>query len=87
MAKWKRYFAFFMYRSEERFNLKPVAVKNIDMERDDFKTYILAAAVILFWLVTPLYLQLEHGYSAVKASFLITIIYYIGFKAWKWRSK
>ncbi|PSG99242.1 MAG: hypothetical protein BRC29_03900 [Nanohaloarchaea archaeon SW_7_43_1] len=53
------------------------------MEGKDLKTYILAAMVILFWLSTPLYFQVEYGYSAVKVSFLITVIYYIGFKIWE----
>ena len=53
------------------------------MDRKDIKIHILAATVILFWLFAPLYLQFELGYSAVKVSFLITVIYYIGFKIWE----
>lgn len=53
------------------------------MKLNEVKRYAAIAVVVLFWLITPLYLQIEHGYSAVRVSFAITVVYYIGFKLWK----
>jgi hypothetical protein len=53
------------------------------MKLNEVKRYVAIAAVVLFWLITPLYLQVEHGYSAIRVSFAITVAYYIGFKLWK----
>lgn len=53
------------------------------MKNKEIKRYTGIATIILFWLLTPLYLQIEHGYSAIKVSFAITVFYYIAFKLWK----
>jgi hypothetical protein len=55
-------------------------------ETTEIKRYAAIATVVLFWLLTPVYLQMEHGYSAIKVSFGITVLYYIGFKLWKHRN-
>ncbi|MFT4892518.1 MAG: hypothetical protein ACI8Z7_000293 [Candidatus Nanohaloarchaea archaeon] len=47
--------------------------------------YTAIALVVLFWLLTPLYLQMEHGYSAIKVSFGITVFYYLVFRLWKFQ--
>ena len=55
----------------------------MEFEKEELRTALLAGTVIAFWLLTPIYLQVEHGYSAIKVSFGITVIYYLGFKLWK----
>jgi len=41
--------------------------------------------LILFWIAAPLTAQIYFNYSAINTSFLITIIYYLGMKAYKYR--
>ncbi|PSH01833.1 MAG: hypothetical protein BRC27_00800 [Nanohaloarchaea archaeon SW_10_44_10] len=53
------------------------------MKQEEARTYIFAAAIMLFWLLTPLYIQIKYNYSAIKISFAITVFYYIGFRFWK----
>lgn len=55
----------------------------MEFEKEELRTVSLVGIVIAFWLLTPLYLQVQHGYSAIKVSFAITVIYYLGFKLWK----
>lgn len=47
------------------------------------KALIASALLILVWIGTPLYLQAEHGISAVQVSFAIIVFYYISFRLWK----
>lgn len=57
------------------------------MKNKEIKRYAAIAVVVLFWLLTPLYLQIEYNYSAVRVSFVITVIYYIIFRLWKRQNK
>ncbi|MFB6199301.1 MAG: hypothetical protein ABEJ83_00355 [Candidatus Nanohaloarchaea archaeon] len=49
----------------------------------DYKVLAAAAFILLFWMLTPLYLQSRYGVSAVKTSFAITVLYFVGFKLWQ----
>lgn len=53
-----------------------------DVELGKRGAVLISAALILFWIAAPLYLS-RHGFSAVQVSFAITVIYYLGFQAWK----
>ena len=54
-----------------------------EIGRHQWKALIASIVLILAWISIPLYMQVEHGYSAIKVSFAITVFYYIGFKLWK----
>lgn len=45
------------------------------------------ALMIILWIAVPLYLQSQHGISAVKVSFGITVIYYLVFGILKRRNR
>lgn len=54
-----------------------------ELSRNQWRAIFVSAFLIISWISVPLYLQLNHGLSAVQVSFAITVIYYLGFKLWK----
>lgn len=57
--------------------------KFIDTVKDRPKRVIFSVFLIVFWIGVPITSQAYLDYSAVNISFIITIIYYIGFQIYK----
>lgn len=57
-----------------------------DLEIDQWLAITGSALLLLIWLGVPFYAQRNLDISAVKVSFAIIVIYYVGFKLWKYQS-
>lgn len=55
----------------------------MELEKEKLKVLVFAGTILLLWLLVPLIGQYFYDYSAIKLSFGITALYYVGFQLWK----
>lgn len=55
----------------------------MELEKRQYGALAAIAAILIVWVSVPLIAQYYYGYSAVKVSFGVTTLYFIGFQIWK----